>query len=652
MGNRRPFFFFLRPGIMAAVLLFSFENIPAQVTITVDGTAAGTPLKTVWSWYGYDECNYTTSQPSRELLDSVVAANLEQVYIRTHFLLNTGDGTPVLKWGSTNVYTENAGNPVYTWNLLDGIVDAIIGGRALPYMEIAFMPQALSTHPTPYQNTGTYVLDGGCFYPPTDYNKWAGLITAWAQHSLARYTGVEQNWIWELWNEPDIGYWHTTSGGQGTVAEYERLFDYTERALHTVLPNTVLGGPETASAGTFMSNFLTHCATGTNYATGATGTRVDLISFHAKGGTAVVSGHVRMDLGNQLRLHRSGFNIVAGFTQYRSKPIVVGEADPDGCAACPQNQYPADAYRNVAAYGAYEAAMMKHSLVLADSLGVNLRALLAWAWLFNGYPYFQGFRTLSSNNIHKPVLNVFKMLGKLKGNRIPLVSTGALGLGAILASGVRGANPDIDGMAVKSVGQVAALIWNYHDDIVQVAPATIQLRVTLPAAFPTQVRLTHYRMDTTHSNAYSTWLQMGSPQTPTAAQLAQLRASMALATLSAPSLVNAVAGVVSVNFDLPRHGVSLVVLDDPATVGVRRDNNDKIRTKFPAGRSSFLTVNEPGLHTVRIFDAAGRQIAVFRGNGPAAYSLKGLAKALGKTRLCLAAIATSQGISVRKILLF
>lgn len=124
MRSRRPFFFFL----LSAVLFFSFENISGQVTITVDGTAVGTPLKTVWSWYGYDECNYTNTQPSRDLLDSVVAANLEQVYIRTHFLLNTGDGTPVLKWGSSNVYTENAGNPVYTWNLLDGMIDAIIGG--------------------------------------------------------------------------------------------------------------------------------------------------------------------------------------------------------------------------------------------------------------------------------------------------------------------------------------------------------------------------------------------------------------------------------------------------------------------------------------------------------------------------------------------
>ncbi len=608
------------------------------VTVTVDGTNAGTPLKTVWSWYGYDEGNYTTTQPSLDLLDSVVAANQEQVFIRTHFLLNTGNGTASLKWGSTNVYTENAGTPVYTWNLLDGIMDAITGRRGLPYVEIAFMPQALSIMPNPYQNSSTYALDGGCFYPPTDYNKWAALIRTWAQHSQARYANVERDWIWELWNEPDISYWH------GTAAEYQRLFDYTEQALHSVLPTAVLGGPEMAGSGN-IGPFLQHCATGTNYATGTTGTRLDLISFHAKGGTAVTGGHVRMDLGNQLRLHRTGFTTIAGYAQYRNTPIVIGEADPDGCAACPQNLYPADAYRNVPAYGAYEAAMMKHSLDLAANTGVNLRACLAWAWLFNGYPYFQGFRTLSSNGIHKPVLNVFKMLGKLRGNRIPLTSTGALGLTAILANGVRGANPDIDGLAVKNATQVGALIWNYHDDLVQVTPANVTLSITLPTGFPTQVLLTHYRMDTTHSNAYTTWLQMGSPQTPTAAQLTQLRASMLLQTLNPPALVNAVGGVVTTSFTLPRHGVSLVMLEDPNPTPIRIG---EMRRDGAGNGSGFLRVDAPGRHSIRILDMHGRQIASFRGDGARSYSLRDL----GSAGLYTARITTSRGVSVKRVVLF
>src|SRR4029077_12257982 len=86
---------------------------------------------------------------------------------------------------------------------------------------------------------------------------------------------------------------------------------------------------------TFLTQFLQHCATGTNAVTSQTGTRLDSISFHAKGGAAIVNGHVEMNLGNQLVLHRNGFNEIAAVAQFKQTPIVVSEADPDGCAACP-----------------------------------------------------------------------------------------------------------------------------------------------------------------------------------------------------------------------------------------------------------------------------------------------------------------------------
>ena len=38
-----------------------------------------------------------------------------------------GDGTPALKWGSTNAYTEDShGNAVYDWSIVDGIFDAYL----------------------------------------------------------------------------------------------------------------------------------------------------------------------------------------------------------------------------------------------------------------------------------------------------------------------------------------------------------------------------------------------------------------------------------------------------------------------------------------------------------------------------------------------
>ena len=308
------------------------SNPDPAVTIAVDATAPGALLERVWPFHGYDEINYTTTPQGEELLEALVGAHSAPVHVRTHFLLNTGDGTAAPKWGSTNVYTEDtAGNPVYGWTLTNGILDEITSAGAVPFVELGFMPEALSTHPSPYRNSGTTALNGGCFYPPTDYSKWASLVQAWATHANARYPDVGASWAWELWNEPDTAYWH------GTFDEYAKLYDYTEHALHAVLPNAALGGPAVTSAGAdFLTRFLEHCATGANAVTGAAGARLDLVTFHAKGGAATVDGHVELDLGNQLRQHRDGFDAVQRFlnssrrrsTSPKPTPTVAPRARP------------------------------------------------------------------------------------------------------------------------------------------------------------------------------------------------------------------------------------------------------------------------------------------------------------------------------------
>jgi xylan 1,4-beta-xylosidase len=525
------------------------------VSVYVDATQRGEPFKHVWQYYGFDECNYTTAPDCADLMKTVAEINTRPAYLREHFLLNSGDGTAALKWGSTNVYTEDRdGRPVYSWQTMDPIMDAVVASGCRPLIEIGFMPKDLSARPEPYRNSDTYKLDGGCFYPPKDYEKWAELIRQWARHSVARYKNVEQDWLWELWNEPDIAYWH------GTHEEYCKLFDHTERALHEVLPRAALGGPHTAGSGRFLRNFLEHCASGTNHVSGQPGTRLDYIGFHAKGGVALHEGHVRMDLGNQLRLHSRGFAVVADFATYRDTPIIIGEADPDGCAGCPSTQFPERAYRNVPAYAAYEAAMMKYSLDLAKRQKVNLRGVVTWAFMFEGQRYFEGFRSLATNGIHKPVLNAFKMLGQLTGDEVPLISEGALDLDLMLSSGVRD-RPDINGIAVSDGERVKVLLWNYHDDLVETRPASMQVKVKMPQGFGTKTRMAHYRIDDTHSNAYTKWVALGSPQKPTPEMLAQLKAAMQLEMLEPVRIVETVNGYVTLGFELPRFGLSLVILE-------------------------------------------------------------------------------------------
>jgi len=528
----------------------------APVNVSVDATAAGTPLERVWPFHGYDEINYTTTAEGTALLAAIAAAHTAPVHVRSHFLLNTGDGTPAMKWGSTNVYTEDAGgNPIYSWTLTDGIMDTITAAGAFPFVEIGFMPQALSTHPIPYRNSTTTTLDGGCFYPPTDYAKWADLVRAWAAHANGRYPDVAASWLWELWNEPDIGYWN------GTFADYAKLYDYTESALHQAIPNAPLGGPAVAGAGGgFLTQFLKHCATGTNAVTGSTGTRLDLVTFHAKGGVAVTDGHVQMDLGTQLRIHRAGFMAVAAFPQFAQTPIYITEADPDGCAACPASSMPADAYRNSPAYGAYEIAMMKYTLELEAAVGVKLGGLLTWAFTFPGTPYFAGYRALATNGINLPVLSAFELLGRLAGTRLPVISSGARALDDILANGVR-AEPDVDGLATRDGDAVQVLLWNYHDDIVSVAATPVHLAIAVPASFEPSARVSHLRVDERHGDAYSVWVSSGMPASPSAAQVAALQQAMNPASLVPDGTVAVAAdGAIAVDFDLPRFGVSLVTI--------------------------------------------------------------------------------------------
>ena len=175
---------------------------------------------------------------------------------------------------------------------------------------------------------------------------------------------------------------------------------------------------------------------GPNEATGKNGAPLDFISFHAKGSPRFLNGHVRMGLSNQLNNIESGFGTVASFPQFKNTPIVIGESDPDGCAACTGPQLN---YRNSTLYASYTAAAVAHMLMIADKRGINLLGALTWAFEFEGKLYFAGYRVLSTNGIDLPVLNVFRMLAKMDGNRVAVESSSAEPLAFVEKSGVRAA---------------------------------------------------------------------------------------------------------------------------------------------------------------------------------------------------------------------
>jgi xylan 1,4-beta-xylosidase len=542
------------------------------VLIHVDASQPKGELQPIWRFFGADEPNYATMKNGRKLIGELGALGAGQskpIYFRAHNLLTSGDGTPALKWGSTGAYDEDPpGKPIYNWKILDEIFDTYHESRVKPYVEIGFMPKALSSKPEPYQHhwspRAKYdEIFTGWAYPPKDYDKWRELVFQWTKHCVEKYGRAEvESWYWEVWNEPNIGYW------RGTPEEFLKLHDYAIDGVRRALPTARVGGADTAgSGGRFTRQFLEHCLRGTNFATGKIGTPLDFVSFHAKGAPVYTNDHVRMGIANQLRTVEDGFRIIASYPELKNKPIVIGESDPEGCAAC---QGASLAYRNGTMYSSYTAACFTRKYDLAEKHGVNLDGALTWAFEFEDQPYFAGFRTLASNGLDKPVLNVFRMFSKMGVRRLSVESDHAIGLDEILRAGVR-AQPDVSGIAcfgADGVGFshvprnfIAIMLWHYHDDDVPGPAAEIQLSVTgLKTVGSATPYLEHYRIDEDHSNAFAAWKKMGSPQQPTPEQYAQLEKAGQLMTIGSAQNVRFENGNATIRLQLPRQAVSLLKL--------------------------------------------------------------------------------------------
>jgi xylan 1,4-beta-xylosidase len=529
------------------------------VAIRVDAAKSRGELHPLWRFFGADEPNYATMKNGAKLVGELGALDRGSVYFRTHNLLCSGDGTPALKWGSTGAYQEDAqGRPVYDWTIVDRIFDTYLGRGVRPYVEIGFMPEALSIHPEPYQHKWTPAaryneIFTGWACPPSDYGKWEELVFQWARHCLEKYGRTEvERWYWEVWNESNIGYW------RGTPEEFRKLHDFAVAGVRRAVPTARVGGADSAgSGGKFTRDFLEHCLRGTNYATGAKGTPLDFLSFHAKGAPTFVQGHVRMGIANELRTIDDGFGIAASFPELHGLPIVIGECDPDGCAACQGSQL---GYRNTTMYSSYTAASFARIHDLADQRGVNIEGALTWAFEFENQPFFAGFRALATEGIDLPVLNVFRMFAKMGGRRLSVESDGAVALTALLKDGVR-EKPDVSALASLDNERLSVLVWHYHDDDVAGPAAEVSLRLEgLPprAGHPA---LRHFRIDHDHSNAFTAWQKMGSPAEPASAQYAAIEKAGGLAEVDPPPAVELAPGTVAIKFTLPRQAVSLLVCE-------------------------------------------------------------------------------------------
>ena len=549
------------------VFIFQFltQSLFAQSPeVTVDLKQEIAPMTPVWAWFGYDEPNYTYMKDGKKLLSEIAALSPVSVYVRTHSLLVTGDGEAALKWGSTNAYTEDVnGNPIYNWKIVDSIFDTYVKRGMKPLAQIGFMPEALSTNPSPYRHywkPGDPYTDiiTGWAYPPKDYDKWRNLVYEWVKHSVERYGKKEvESWYWEVWNEPNGHYW------KGTREEFFKMYDYAADGLKKALPTAKIGGINIAGtrgkeAQEWTNDFIKHCISGTNYATGKIGSPMEAILFHAKGSPKLVDGAVRMNMAPQLNDIETGFKLAMSYPETKNLPIIIGESDPEGCAACGMATNPENAYRNGTMYSSYTAASFARKYILADQTKANFLGAVSWSFEFENQPWFYGFRDLATNGVDKPVLNVFRMFGMMSGKRLAVKSNRMYPIEEVLKSSIRSTQSDIGALATKDLKSAAVMVWNYHDDDKSGPIETVSITIeNIPAK---RLTLNIYLIDKENSNSYEVWKKMGSPQNPTAEQIAVLEKSGKLASISNTNVVIK-SGSIQIPIALRRQAVALIKLD-------------------------------------------------------------------------------------------
>src|ERR1700719_3493686 len=135
--------------IFGALLLLFFavhsccsQETAQNINIEVRVDQPGGSMIPVWNYFGYDEPNYTYSPNGKKLLGELAALSPAPVYVRVHNLFTTGDGSASLKWGSTNIYSEDASRrPIYSWVILVQSFNRFRAAGVKPLVEICFMPK-------------------------------------------------------------------------------------------------------------------------------------------------------------------------------------------------------------------------------------------------------------------------------------------------------------------------------------------------------------------------------------------------------------------------------------------------------------------------------------------------------------------------------
>jgi len=461
------------PLVVVVILLGSFQvqaQSPAPDEITVNADAPSTPFPHFWeNMFGSGRANLVMRANYQKDLRTVKRVTGFQ-YVRFHAILDD----------ENDVYSENAqGQPVYNWSYVDHIYDALLANGIRPYVEISFMPKALAAH-----------LDYQAFWyhpivsPPADYAKWDALITAFAQHLIARY-GVDEvaKWYFEVWNEPNINFWT----GKPAQKTYFELYDHTARALKAVSPRIRVGGPATAQAA-WVGDMIAHALDDH--------VPLDFVSTHVYGNDSATDVfHDKRDIASHQmvcaavsKVHDEILHsgrpkipfIMSEFNaSYSNEPevtdsIYMGPWIADTISKC-------DGKVTAMSYWSFSDVFEEQGIIKT--------------------PFYGGFGLVAEDGIPKPSYDAFMLFHKLGNQRLPARANEAI-------------------VTRRADGTLAIAAWNLVEPDAAGSDKTVMFDFH---GVPSDAWAEVSRIDAAHGDVLDAWKKMGSPKYPTPEQIVALK---------------------------------------------------------------------------------------------------------------------------------
>ncbi len=525
------------------------KEVKKSVNLIIDASTELGDYKNFYCGVGMGSFNDGALLPqNRRYYQMLQETNKEKetfIYVNTKGILSSKADKGHRDDGGYILSKNDNGKLTYNWFYVDAVLDKFMESGLKPILSLTFMPEVLATNPgrrNPWHR--------GIITPPNDYKKWQELIYRTILHLKERYGQEEiSTWYFEVWNEPDLYKWFWIAHPdkkryphKGDNEEYYKLYDYAVQGAIQAEPGIKIGGPAIAGElKLFFRDFLKHCYSGKNYATGEIGTRLDFISRHHYG-----------SVEEEILPHYKQFIDIAreeAGNKFEELDILITETGPSAFPKPWMNNH------YVAAWIVKEFDAMFY---LHDNFEAGYLPDIMCFWTKPVPLHFGnhfGVATVLGDKwrpdpetiVKRPSFNGYYALSLLGKTRLKID-------GAQFGD-------FIHGIATKEGDKkLATIIYHFNQwDINSADTSVFNVNILFRnISFP-NFKMDHYRIDKEHSNGFTAWKTLGSPQEPNNEEIKELQQRDDLEILES-GIKNAESdGSFSMNIKLPSNGVSLIM---------------------------------------------------------------------------------------------